>query len=512
MNKNLLTRLFSIFLCIVFSVSVTVFLWVTKNGIGIGYDSFSYISTAERLLRGSSTFVNMTPHFPPMYTFMLALTGSFTGDVIASARWLHAFLYGANAVLIGVIIYYSTRKNLLASALGILVFLTSRSVISMQVYALSESLFFFFSLLTCLFFSVYIQLSKTRFLVLAALFAGMAVLTRYVGAALIPPLAIGILCLTRQTIRQKIKALITLAVFSVTPVAFWILRNILFFDSAANRMLVYHARSVRRIASQVIELFFPYIFGDMSASKYVQRSAIALLALVVVLIIVFLLRKQIFSSQPDQSGMAVFSMWLLFSVTYLLMLVLSMNFFDAATQMNDRILLPVYILFIPSMISLLFIFSSHVSKIPVWPLITVAILLSVWAGFPSWMKEIQTLHTDGIGFNSVLWNESPTLKRLKELPADTLVYSNGNSLITLKTGLSTETLPKIYQSTTGIQNPRFEIQLDAICEEVRLGQAVMVYLDQIGREYLPKEFEIQNQCHLPVLLDTKDGIIWGLPQ
>ncbi|MEM5774780.1 MAG: hypothetical protein AAGU05_07220, partial [Anaerolineaceae bacterium] len=371
---------------------------------------------------------------------------------------------------------------------------------------------FTLSLSSYLLFAFYIQSGRNRYLVLASLLAGLAVSTRYVGVALIPPLAVGIWFLVKKPARQKIKALGTLLVLSAAPAALWILRNLLIFQSATNRSVVYHPRSIRKIARQIIELLYSYFFGNAGSSKYAQAVLVGALVLILLGMLLFLLKKQVFSSPPNRFGAAVMVMGLLYAVFYVLVMILSMFFVDAATQVNDRIILPVYIMLIPAVITLLYFFSFENRKYPVWALITAAVLLSMGAGLPSTLAEIKTLRTDGIGFNSVLWNTSPTLGRVAELPPGTPIFSNGDDVIRYKTGLQADALPQLFKSTTLVVNTQYQFQVKDLCKQVLQGQAVIVYFDRIGREYLPKEHEIQGRCQLPVLWDTEDGVIWGVVQ
>lgn len=512
MNNKIATGLFVLLVISGFSIATGLLLWVTENGIGIGFDSISYINAANRLLQSSTNMAGLSPHYPPLYTLLLALAGAVGGEVEGSARWLHAILYGFNTVLVGAAIYYGTRRNLPATLLGMGVFLTSAPVLAMHVYALSEPLFFTLSLSSYLLFAFYIQSGRNRYLVLASLLAGLAVSTRYVGVALIPPLAVGIWFLVKKPARQKIKALGTLLVLSAAPAALWILRNLLIFQSATNRSVVYHHRSIRKIARLVIELLYSYLFGGAGSSKYVQAVLVGALVLILLGMLLFLLKKQVFSSPPNRFGAAVMVMGLLYAVSYALVVLFSMFFVDAATQVNDRIILPVCIMFIPAVITLLFFFSFENRKYPVWALITAAVLLSMGAGLPSALTEIKTLHADGIGLNSVMWNESDTLRLVNEIPPGRAVYSNGEVVILYKTSLQVYPLPRIYESTTRIENPQYPAQLGELCEQVRRGQAVIIFFDRIGREYVPKEYEIRNRCDLPVLVETNDGVIWGVPQ
>jgi hypothetical protein len=123
--------------------------WITARGPGVSTDSVVYIDTAKSLLAGEGFFVRGQPltHFPSAYPLLLAVAGLYpNSDMLQVARWLHAFLFGANIVLIALAVRMCTEDSLLATGCAMLLFLSSEPVIWVHSMAWSEPPFITFTL------------------------------------------------------------------------------------------------------------------------------------------------------------------------------------------------------------------------------------------------------------------------------------------------------------------------------------------------------------------------------
>jgi hypothetical protein len=78
--------------------------WTTAYAPGVTPDSAVYIETARNLFSKNSFFAYGEPftHYPPTYPLLLALGGVLeSGHVLQASRWLGAFFFAANIVLLG---------------------------------------------------------------------------------------------------------------------------------------------------------------------------------------------------------------------------------------------------------------------------------------------------------------------------------------------------------------------------------------------------------------------------
>ena len=143
----------------------------------------------------------------------------------------------------------------------------------------------------------------------------------------------------------------------------------------------------------------------------------------------------------------------------------------------------------------------------------VCVLFSVRFNIFPMIDTVNDFYTNGIEYNSRRWNESDTISTLKSIDPDNEIYSNGWDVISLKTGYKASSIPNFYSSTSLVQNEKYNDQISSMCNKVIQGKAILVYLKQINwRNYLPKEEQLLETCQLPVLYDTEDGTIYGLPE
>ena len=153
-------------------------LWATSEwGINVQYDSVDYIRSARYLARGIG-LGRVTPdgqfkamnHFPPLYPLLLAGFEFLGLNAQVGARWLGAFLFGSNILLIGLAIYRLTR-SFWATTTGALIALLSPTLIEVNLWVMTEPLFISLILLACLFLDSHLRQPKPKWLVLAALTA-----------------------------------------------------------------------------------------------------------------------------------------------------------------------------------------------------------------------------------------------------------------------------------------------------------------------------------------------------
>src|SRR5687767_5998631 len=100
-----ISRAYVVALATVAAAAVLVMLLTTRWGISTSPDSARYIRSARHVLgRDARVDVGIEAkaeqaHFPPMYSSVLALLSIGGADPLVAARWLHAVLLAANAVM-----------------------------------------------------------------------------------------------------------------------------------------------------------------------------------------------------------------------------------------------------------------------------------------------------------------------------------------------------------------------------------------------------------------------------
>lgn len=510
MNKKI-----HLILVIILCVSAAVYAawqmtWTTAQGIGVSPDSTIYLVTAENVQQGRGFSFNGEPmtHYPPGYPLALVFGGLFSPDLDAVARWMNVALYALNGLLFGWIAYKATQKNLLGLLAALLLFYTSKAVLTLHAWAWSEPLYLLLTFLTILLFDKYFSTVKPGYLVASALVLALTITVRYLGIALLPPLLLILLLHKQHTRKKRWGNLAAVTTLSILPLLAWFLRNILLTSHAANRVLNFHPLSSGKYHNAV-ETLYKFLSPD-TAAWLVHLSI--LLIFVVLMIAVFLgLREQGKLSIPGGgSGALVALACGLYVLTYLTLLVISVTFFDASTPLDERLLAPLYLFTSLMTLSALRIYAQEEGKKLVWVACLLAAFVSAGLNISPLLQTATENHTDGMGFNATKWVESPILTELTKVDSNITIYSNGSDAILYKTGRQTSYLPAKYASTSMIKNGNYKAELNAMCSAIIDGRAVLVYLDNIAwRRYFAKEDELTSKCNLPVLMETSDGTIYG---
>jgi len=490
-------------------------LWVTANGLGVSPDSTIYIETAKNLLAGNGFYAGGEPmtHYPPFYPLMLAMAGLLGHDILDAGRLLHAFLYAANAILFGLSIYICTRQNTVATACAFLFFFSSTAVLWTHSFAWSESPFITFLLAAFVLFSLHLASPRLSLILAASVASSLAIATRYPGIALLPPMLFGLLLFGNRPLRHRITdILITVSVASV-PVAVWFIRNIMIAHTAANRSFAIHPAGLSHVKDLIVTLH-DYVlpgYGSIPIPVWVKAIDITIFVGALLLALAIVLRPRFIKLSTVSLAVIFSSLGMLFGLVYIVLVFLSISFFDANTALDGRICLPVFVLLAIAAISLAWSLSGALQRPTIWWVFILGLLVLVSINVMRVTKVAIDMHTNGIGYNSRQWNKSTTLSQLKSFGQAVIIYSNGADVIRFKTGRDAVMIPGHTFVTTRNHNENYQDQLKAMCEECTEGKAVVVYLNGIipRRLDLPTENEIKSACRLPILSQSEDGTIYG---
>ena len=171
------------------AAAIFIFLKSTPSGVGLVSDSVNYLNGARMISEGrgyarlsGNQSVKPITNFPPLYSIILS-GFLFAGlDAAAAAWWVALIFYLLNLITI-VILIGSVSDNRWVGLLGGILFLVSKPFLYFQVFAMSESVFFFTTLWS--FFFLWRGLGRDRAFdwLMSGAFAGLAFLARYAGAA-----------------------------------------------------------------------------------------------------------------------------------------------------------------------------------------------------------------------------------------------------------------------------------------------------------------------------------------
>lgn len=510
------------FLAVLVLVGIISVILATKLGTGISPDSVHYISAARNLLDGhglsilsgllyDNEGVRPITHYPPLYPTLLAMIGFFGIDLLDGARWLNAFLFGANILLVGAIIKYYSRSFLI-SILGSFLILASIDMLSIHSWAGSEPAFIFFSLGGLFLLAIYFDNQRPLFLICSSIAIASGFLTRYPGITLVTTGILGIFFFNKKTYYRKIIDSVVFTTITCFPMTLWVIRNLYIAGEATNRKVIYHPITYAHIRRGVSTLSMwllpervpPIIRGPFLIGVILVLSGIGIMLLRKI-------RKQNKSDSIKEYLITLSYLLSLFILVYVLFIIISISFFDAHTILDGRILLPVYV----SVIILILCISHKLlcSIEGIHSLKVILIILSIiLAGSYIGRGAIWVINSyrDGQGYASKAWKQSEVIQKVRILSPEVRIYTNGPDAIYILTGKHAFMIPNKVNPNTRLINRNYLSQLASIREQIKKQITVLVYFNTIDwRWYLPSEDELKERLSLGIIESRSDGAIYG---
>jgi len=438
------------------------------------------------------------------------MSGLLGTDPLDGARWLHALLFTLNVLLVGIITYFSTNRSVSGSLCSILLFLSSAQMLIIHTMAWSESSFLLFSLSALLLLELHIVRSSIWLLLGSSIFLCLALTTRYIGIALLPPMILVTLFLKEARIKARIRDSFILLTIGISPLAFWVLRNIMVAQSATNRTLAFHPfhfTHIRELADTMYDLWLPISCQDCFK---IPQLLFALTCGAVFTGFLLVLRDELRGKAKVSASRTMQTLTVLFSITYVSFLFASISFVDAHTPLDARIMSPVHVLVV--------IFFVSVS----WSISNLRKNPYLWWGFPSFsflliglnagpaLTMATHLRNEGNQYTSRTWRNSESIAYVGSLPKGLIVYSNGPDVISFLTGKEAVSIPHRVDYITNYPNSDFERELWAMKNKLIQNGALIVYFDSIDwRWYLPTKEELEDVHGIPLNLRLKDGTVYA---
>ena len=443
-------RLFLLLLGIIAFAGVWLIKITTPNGMGLTDDAISYIAAARALLNGQgftriwlASRIKPITHWPPLFSATIAAAGMVTHrDPARAARFVNALLFGGNAFLLGLLGWKMTRRYTGGLLLAVL-FLFNPMLLTRHVYALSEPLYIFFTLLSllALAWGLEKESSNRRAILLAGIFSGLAYLTRYAALSLLATLSLLLLLFPRSW-KERFRALGLYWAGTLPWVLSWMLRNEIVGGSATNRALQWHPPSIETLregAYTFLRFIVPFPKLQLSLIKH-PLWMYALLGALGAGIIGWVLLHGIrlfwkMKDAPRPNPLAYASA--LYFVVYMGALLVSISLFDAATPLNDRILSPMFVSLLTLLVCAAFPRADETGYPQTgaasprngirFPLRALAVffLSALLLYLPSAERQtVQQFQESAPGFASWRWQNSEVMALLRELPEGTLIYTN----------------------------------------------------------------------------------------
>ena len=465
---------------------ITLIIQATPDGLGLSDDSIAYIAGARSMVAGEgyreAWLASNEPvtHFPPAFSSVLAFFGWLGIDPLRGARWVNAFLFGANTAMLGILGWRMT-PSLTAGLVLAALFVTSSEMFQVHAVTMSEPLFIFLSLLSFWMFDLYFEREyHWWWLAACGTLVGMAYLTRYAGLALVATYVVALLILHKDW-RTRLTGVGIFLVSLLPWVLGWSLRNRLMAGTATNRAFTWHPLTSENI-DPGLRVFSEFFIPVESWRQQIFKQSgtievmIVLVLGVVLAWVVVTAWKYLTSPQQTQAGREareVISFTTgLYIFAYLASIVASMLMFDAATKFRLRILAPILV----SLLILLVVFGIWVRHRRRG---IVAVLTILVLGVSIYKQSVMVDNWPrfGLGYASFQWYDSQAMEYLRNLPEETMIYTNEPAAVYLYTGRGCYVLPDRFDAVAALERSDFEQGLAYMQANIHDGKAVLALFD-----------------------------------
>lgn len=427
--------LLNIFLVVSSLIAGTLFWWATAPyGIGVRRADVTFLQVAENFSRGQGfglmdAFGQFSPvsRWAPLYSLLLAffvrivsvLEPRINAEQVA---WvLGLLLASATTWVFALVIAKITNKLFLFIVFGVVALLSAPIFWEAYFYASPAPLFIFLSLLTIYFFMDYMRTFDRGTLFWAGLFAGLSILTDYLGLYLIPVMGLSMFLFTGRSPRRNFFALNHIIALGLLPVCIWWFRNYWVTGALINPKPAFSpitAHEWNLLWASLADWFSPLI----EIVKIIPVGLVVLLAFsVLVASLVIYYRKRVYGNNESQEMR--WKIQVFFIISYLFFLFVLKLFINPLITINEsQVFLPVYAGLILLVIALL----SNAKEIrfvvlgkPVFFLAFGVIFI-----FVLWFTAINTQRTalhlvnarnNGLGLNSAFLKNPSLALALKEL-------------------------------------------------------------------------------------------------
>jgi len=429
MNKIKDSKLFYLLLGILAIIFSLLIIWTTNpHNVGFTPDSVTYLSAARIFATGNYYHNTSEPPFYPL--FLALVTVLFRIDPFISARFINAILFGSTIYITGLlmkkIISYS---NIIF--LGLIFIGLSNALIAPSLKAWTETLFIFLTTLFLYFLMKFIEIDSYNYLIITALLAGMAAITRFMGISLILTGLFHLIFIKNSKFKTKFLKLLLFILISSTPITLFFLHN---FEQTGSflgydivRMDNYNLYSkLYNFYEAGTSIFYKvtqwFIFEDFFAPFF--------------LIMFGFLFGLVFSSGYKKIRKFSFknlknSPFIFYILIYLVVLFAIVGM---AGHIEARYLSPI---FIPLTILLIYFVENFVSKLKEYfhqktnlYIVYIILILFIFLPINKTYMELKNQFIYGSGYTDLSWQKSETISYLlthKKLISNYKIYTNDST-------------------------------------------------------------------------------------
>lgn len=407
-------------------------------GPALHWDSVNYIEVARALLAGDGFTqpdwylfgADAYAIWPPLYPMLLAGGGLGVADPYDVAGPLSAVSFGLTIFVAGRWMARRLESRILV-VWACLALALSVPLSRAATAALSEAPFILLATLTLVQADAFLREGRRSALLWAVAFAALACLTRYLGVALIPVVALAPFLRGGVPLGGRTRLAVACALMAAAPLALWMLRTALLTGNAA-RAATDVAVPVHETLGRALEVLSRWMLPYAPLDRFQDAaSALALLLLAFLAVRAF---PNSGETGPARSALA------LFSVGYLLALAAGRAWSEGSDEL--RYFFPLYV---PAVLLAATLCDPVIRGLTLPPLrpgfavvasATVALALFTWLALhvPLQAREMRRENPIDIDAREPLWSV-PFLRSIRTIdpirtvePAE-LVLSNGPGVL-----------------------------------------------------------------------------------
>jgi len=421
----------------------------TPGGPSVGSDSVMYLLSAKNLVDkgyfgiiwGQGSLEPLAQYHPPALSLLLAGLYALGMDVLNAMRFIDIVAFGLLLFFVGFLSYRITAKVSLSIQLSML-FLCTPFIFSSYTDAMSESLFYFFMVVSLLSLLLYLERKSRSALIASAFLALGALMTRYIGVTISVTCLLGIMILSQQNWKNRISDAFIFGLLSPGLSLIWFAWSFLTTSHLSHRTVksvvdLWRAGIDFRVGLSSVIWNWLTLNSNVLASYDIRKLSTGLFLFIVGTLCMFLFYKTFRRLEKGQY-LALVRWIVLFGLTaatYAVVYFLAFALTLPAPDLIERIAAPIFI------VTLMAIFGMIFLAIELWEdkkwlrwLSWLFLFLLVSFYLPKTIALADVMRTEGRGYNSKTWKGSPIISAIRQLPGGLPIVTNEPAAVLFLTG------------------------------------------------------------------------------
>jgi general stress protein CsbA len=436
--------------------------YATRWGPVVFSDSVYYLGSADNLVHGRGFGLYWGDnHFrpfagdPPFYPFVVAFFQLSGLGVVTAARWVGILSFVILVAGSGWLAYDLTHSPGLAVGTSLFLFFPALQV---STNASSETVFFPATLLGGMLILRYLITDNRFNLILAAILAAAAFLSRYVGVALLVTSVLALMFFSTTSWKKRILDGLLLCLIVGIPTLMWLGWGYFHTSTLGERTM--HAPDIASFAIK-----FKLAFADIlwkwivllpdTAGYEIKKWGALFLLVLLAMIAGWAMWRSL--KKPAAGTVWLWSgFFALYALVYLFIYFGAYVYTVPTPDLIPRIFDPFLLASGLCLLGLAVLVAQ--GRQPYWmssALAVVLALLFMVPAIPANADYIVAMHEDGYGYTGRSWSQSPVLAAVKELPPNTQIITNQPDAVLFLTGRPAHWIPEVVSEKPVASFTRF---------------------------------------------------------